>query len=187
MRSEIKKLHQRLGATIIYVTHDQVEAMTLADRIAVLSGGHKMQYASPDEIYNRPAAQFVAGFTGSPPMNLVNCQVNALGADLGQGAHIALPPALLARAASVPAHVFGIRPENVALAPRQVPGEVAVQAKVVISEPLGAETLVTFQVGAVELVARCAASFKATAGTDKTLYLDPQAMHLFCQSSGQAL
>jgi multiple sugar transport system ATP-binding protein len=187
MRSEIKKLHQRLSATIIYVTHDQVEAMTLADRIAVLSGGHKMQYASPDEIYNRPAAQFVAGFTGSPPMNLVNCQVNALGADLGQGAHIALPPALLVRAASVPAHVFGIRPENLALAPRQVPGEVAVQAKVVISEPLGAETLVTFQVGAVELVARCAASFKAPAGTNKTLYLDPQAMHLFCQSSGQAL
>jgi ABC-type sugar transport system ATPase subunit len=71
MRSEIKKLHQRLGATIIYVTHDQVEAMTLADRIAVLSGGHKMQYASPNDIYNRPAAQFVAGFTGSPPMNLV--------------------------------------------------------------------------------------------------------------------
>ena len=67
MRTEIKKLHQRLGATIIYVTHDQVEAMTLADRIAVLSGGHKMQYATPDEIYNRPAAQFVAGFTGSPP------------------------------------------------------------------------------------------------------------------------
>ncbi len=187
MRSEIKKLHQRLGATIIYVTHDQVEAMTLADRIAVLSGGHKMQYASPDDIYNRPAAQFVAGFTGSPPMNLVNCQLNAGGADLGQGVQITLPPALLARAASVPAHVFGIRPENLALSPRQVPGEVAVQAKVVISEPLGAETLVTFQVGQVELVARCPASFKAPAGTVQNLYLDPQAMHLFCQSSGQAL
>jgi multiple sugar transport system ATP-binding protein len=187
MRSEIKKLHQRLGATIIYVTHDQVEAMTLADRIAVLSGGHKMQYATPDEIYNRPAAQFVAGFTGSPPMNLVSCLIDHQGAHLGQGAHIALPPALLSRAATVPAHVFGIRPENLSLAPRHLPGEVAVEARVVISEPLGAETLVTFQVGQVELVARCPASFKAPAGTVQNLYLDPQAMHLFCQSSGQAL
>ena len=187
MRSEIKKLHQRLGATIIYVTHDQVEAMTLADRIAVLSGGHKMQYASPDEIYNRPAAQFVAGFTGSPPMNLVDCQVSASGADLGQGVHIGLPADLLARAASVQGHVFGIRPENLSLAPRQVPGEVSVQAQVVITEPLGAETLVTFQVGGVEMVARCAAGFKAQAGTPQSLYLDPQALHLFCKSSGQAL
>ena len=73
MRTEIKRLHQRLGATIIYVTHDQVEAMTLADRIAVLSAGHKMQYDTPDAIYNRPAALFVAGFTGAPPMNLVDC------------------------------------------------------------------------------------------------------------------
>ncbi len=187
MRSEIKKLHQRLGATIIYVTHDQVEAMTLADRIAVLSAGHKMQYASPDEIYNRPAAQFVAGFTGSPPMNLVACHIDALGADLGLGARIALPAELLARAGSSAGHVFGIRPENLALAPRHVPGEVAVPAKVVISEPLGAETLVTFQVGQVELVARCAASFKSPSGTAQTLYLDPSAMHLFCQASGQAI
>jgi multiple sugar transport system ATP-binding protein len=72
MRTEIKKLHARLGKTIIYVTHDQVEAMTLADRIAVLSAGKVMQYASPDEIYNRPAAKFVAGFTGSPAMNFAN-------------------------------------------------------------------------------------------------------------------
>ncbi len=77
MRTEIKKLHQKLGATIIYVTHDQVEAMTLADRIAVLSAGHKMQYASPKEIYNQPAALFVAGFTGSPPMNLVDVTIES--------------------------------------------------------------------------------------------------------------
>ncbi len=187
MRSEIKKLHQRLGATIIYVTHDQVEAMTLADRIAVMSGGHKMQYASPDEIYNHPAAQFVAGFTGSPPMNLVSCQLQAGGADLGGGVLIALPAVLRERAAAAPGHVFGIRPENLSLTPRHVPGEVEVQARVVISEPLGAETLVTFQVGNVELIARCAASFRAPAGTPQNLYLDPAAMHLFSQDSGQAI
>lgn len=187
MRSEIKKLHQRLGATIIYVTHDQVEAMTLADRIAVMSAGRKMQYASPDEIYNRPAAQFVAGFTGSPPMNLVRCKVQAGVADLGAGALIALPVALRDRAAAVADHVFGIRPENLSLTPLNTAGEVPVHARVVISEPLGAETLVTFQVGDVELVGRCAASFKAPSGTPQTLYLDPAAIHLFNQDGGQAI
>lgn len=186
MRSEIKKLHQRLGATIIYVTHDQVEAMTLADRIAVLSAGHKMQYATPEEIYNRPAAQFVAGFTGSPPMNLVPCTLHAGAANLG-GVHVALPRPLADRAKQVNAHLFGIRPENVCVAPRNTVDEVAVAARVVISEPLGAETLVTFAVGEVELVARCAASFKVSPGTAQTLYLDPAAIHLFDKASGQAL
>ena len=186
MRSEIKKLHQRLGATIIYVTHDQVEAMTLADRIAVLSGGHKMQYATPDEIYNRPAARFVAGFTGSPPMNLVDCTVLNGQADLG-GEQFALPEALGRKAGQSPAQVFGIRPENITLAPRHVPGEVSVAGRVVISEPLGAETLVTFQVGTTELVARCPASFKAAPGSAQALYMDPQAMHLFDPATGQAL
>jgi multiple sugar transport system ATP-binding protein len=187
MRTEIKKLHQRLGATIIYVTHDQVEAMTLADRIAVLSGGHKMQYATPDEIYNRPAAQFVAGFTGSPPMNLVACTVAGGMADFGADVGVRLPPELAQRAAQASGHVFGIRPENVTLASRGGVGEVAVPATVVITEPLGAETLVTFQVGAVELMARCAASFKVPPGTQQTVYLDSAAMHLFDRDSGQAL
>ncbi len=186
MRSEIKKLHQRLGATIIYVTHDQVEAMTLADRIAVLSAGHKMQYATPEEIYDRPAAQFVAGFTGSPPMNLVPCNIQGNAADLG-GVRVALPQSLADRAGQASSHIFGIRPENVSLAPRGVAGEVTVPSTVVISEPLGAETLVTFQVGQIELVARCAPSFRAQPGAAQSLYLDPAAMHLFDKESGQAL
>jgi multiple sugar transport system ATP-binding protein len=186
MRSEIKKLHQRLGATIIYVTHDQVEAMTLADRIVVLSGGHKMQYATPDEIYNQPAAQFVAGFTGSPPMNLVKCTLAQGAADLG-GTAVRLPPALFARAGQAGTHVFGIRPENVSPVPRHVQDELSVEATVVISEPLGAETLVTFQVGQAELVARCSASYKMAPGTAQTLYLDPKAMHLFDGKTGIAI
>src|SRR5213075_1333310 len=75
MRIEMKKLHHRLGNTIIYVTHDQVEAMTLADRIVVLQAGKVVQYDTPDGIYNRPAAQFVAGFMGSPPMNFASCRI----------------------------------------------------------------------------------------------------------------
>ena len=98
MRTEIKKLHARLGKTIIYVTHDQVEAMTLADRIAVLSGGKVIQYATPDEIYNRPAAKFVAGFTGSPAMNFATATVSTDGASAQLGdATIALPEHLKAQ------------------------------------------------------------------------------------------
>jgi multiple sugar transport system ATP-binding protein len=183
MRSEIKKLHQRLGATIIYVTHDQVEAMTLADRIAVLSAGRVMQYASPHEIYNRPAAVFVAGFTGSPPMNLVPCKIDAGHIDVGDNVRIALPAALAGKGASQT--LFGIRPENIALAAS--PGSASVPASVVITEPLGAETLVTFKVGASEMVARCAASFAAPAGTGMQIHLSEEHMHLFDASTGDKL
>jgi multiple sugar transport system ATP-binding protein len=184
MRTEIKKLHQRLGATIIYVTHDQTEAMTLADRIAVLSAGHKMQYATPAQIYNQPAALFVAGFTGSPPMNLTPCQLQGAQADLG-GALLDLPPELAQRAGGNTQLSFGIRPENISLQPEAHSS--AVSAEVVLTEPLGAETLVTFKVGQAELVARCAASFAQTPGTRMPIYLSKPHMHLFYQESGIAV
>ena len=185
MRTEIKKLHQRLGATIIYVTHDQVEAMTLADRIAVLSAGHKMQYATPHEIYNHPAAVFVAGFTGSPAMNLVPCKVED--GQLVLGAVRFEAPADLKRVAGPGAMTFGLRPENISLSAHPPAASVPVPATVVLSEPLGAETLVTFDVGGVELVARCAASFSLSPGTPLTIYLSASHMHLFDGPSGVAL
>ena len=184
MRTEIKKLHQRLGATIIYVTHDQVEAMTLADRIAVLSAGRVMQYATPHDIYNTPAALFVAGFTGSPPMNLVSCTLANGAADVG-GVLIALPAALATKAAQVPSLQFGIRPENIGLAPEA--NSVQLAASVVLTEPLGAETLVTFKVGNCELVARCAASFHQKPGHTMPIYLSSAHMHVFDSGSGVAL
>ena len=184
MRSEIKRLHQRLGATIIYVTHDQVEAMTLADRIAVLSAGRLMQYDTPEAIYNRPAALFVAGFTGAPPMNLVDCSVAQDTIDLG-GARFALP-APLAGKVNGRALRFGVRPENLTLAPGGE-GGAAIDAEVLLLEPLGAETLVTFRAGAAELVARCPASFRDAPGSRRTLHLQPQHMHLFDAASGAAL
>ena len=184
MRTEIKKLHQRLGATIIYVTHDQVEAMTLADRIAVLQAGHKMQYASPFDIYNTPAALFVAGFTGSPAMNLVPCTVQGARVDLG-GAHFEAPATLTSKINGAAKLTFGIRPENISLAPMQ--GSVQAQASVVLTEPLGAETLVTFKVGDCELVARCPASFRQAPGRELPVYLAQQHMHLFDATSGTAL
>jgi multiple sugar transport system ATP-binding protein len=184
MRSEIKKLHQRLGATIIYVTHDQVEAMTLADRIAVLSAGRVMQYASPAEIYNQPAATFVAGFTGSPPMNLVPCTLNGTTATIG-GVSVKLPTHLQGKQMSQA--TFGIRPENIALSASE--DSVAVPAQVVITEPLGAETLVTVQIGTtapVEMVMRASAQFAHRAGESLNVHLASSQMHLFDTQTGLA-
>ncbi len=185
MRSEIKRLHQRLGATIIYVTHDQTEAMTLADRIAVLSGGHKMQYDTPDTIYNRPAALFVAGFTGAPPMNLADCTLSGGQVDLG-GAQIVVPAELAQRAASAPKLKLGVRPENLGLAPTSADAQ-RVPAEVSLLEPLGAETLVTLRIGSAEMVARAPASFREKPGTPLHVYLSPQHLHLFDATSGVAL
>jgi multiple sugar transport system ATP-binding protein len=185
MRSEIKRLHQRLGATIIYVTHDQVEAMTMADRIAVLSAGKKMQYDTPDNIYNRPAAVFVAGFTGAPPMNLADCTLAGGRADLG-GTQITLPPELAARAGSTANLKFGVRPENITLA-RQSESDLEVPAEVALLEPLGAETLVSLKIGAVEMVSRCNASFRDPPGTRLAVHINPRHLHLFDATSGSAL
>ena len=200
MRTEIKRLHQRLGATIIYVTHDQVEAMTLADRIAVLSGGRVMQYDTPDAIYHRPAALFVAGFTGAPPMNLVDCSLVDGWVDLGEGTRLRLPAELASRAQSAGgsqfgackfgACKFGIRPENIALATTQGATHDDAQrvpAQVALLEPLGAETLVTLKIGAAEMVARAPASFRDKPGTAIDVFLSPQHLHLFDAASGAAL
>ena len=185
MRSEIKRLHQRLGATIIYVTHDQVEAMTMADRIAVLSAGRKMQYDTPDNIYNRPAALFVAGFTGAPPMNLADCELVGGRADLG-GAQITLPAELASRANGTAKLKFGIRPENITLA-RQSESDLEVPAEVSMLEPLGAETLVSLKIGATEMISRCNAAFRDRPGTMLAVHMNPRHLHLFDASSGAAL
>jgi multiple sugar transport system ATP-binding protein len=186
MRSEIKRLHQRLGATIIYVTHDQVEAMTMADRIAVLSAGRKMQYDTPDAIYNQPAALFVAGFTGAPPMNLVDCTLAGGKADLGSGAQIVVPAALVQRANASQQLKFGVRPENITLA-RAHADDIEVAAEVTLLEPLGAETLATLKIGGSEMVARCNASFREAPGTRLAVHMNPRHMHLFDAGSGNAI
>ncbi len=182
MRSEIKRLHQRLGATILYVTHDQTEAMTLADRICVLQGGHKMQYDTPDQVYNRPAAVFVAGFTGAPPMNLVDCQVADGRADVG-GLWLALPGAAGTATGDC---TLGIRPENLTLAARS-PADLALPATLSLLEPLGAETLITVQLGAARMIARVSANFRQPLGAALTLFVDPCHLHLFDRDTGLAL
>ena len=181
MRAEIKLLHQRTRTTTVYVTHDQVEAMTLADRIAVLSAGRKMQYDTPDTVYNRPAALFVAGFTGAPPMNLVSAQLADGHADLGDGLRLRLPAPLDRHSGRL---TLGVRPENLRLAPQ--PGDLALPATVSLLEPLGAETLVTARLGAVDMVARLPAQFREAPGTRFTLHVQPAHLHLFDPETGDA-
>jgi multiple sugar transport system ATP-binding protein len=191
MRTEIKKLHRALRATSVYVTHDQVEAMTLADKIVVLSAGRLMQLGTPADIYHRPASKFVAGFTGSPPMNFLRAQVvrpNGVAMlDLG-GDRVALPPTWHAFAASLVGRdvEFGIRPEDVGVETR---GHecAALATRVVVTEPLGAENLVTMQTSGGELTGRFAAGIAPRPDDMLTLHVDLSRMHLFDPETGEAL
>ena len=196
MRVEIKKLHHRLGNTIIYVTHDQVEAMTLADRIVVLQAGRLMQYDTPDGIYNRPAAKFVAGFTGSPPMNFAPCRVGDGGRTLHLSGELDLPvPA--SRIAECARHqgralTFGLRPEHVGVAAGEArPGEHRVAGSVTLVEPLGAETLGLIRIGnsgeSVELTGRFPPDAKLAVGQALSVALSLAQFHLFDPDSGTAV
>jgi len=188
MRTEIKKLHQRIGATTIYVTHDQVEAMTLAERIVVLSGGNIMQVGTPDEIYNRPASKFVAGFTGSPPMNFLSAAVALVDGNacvaLGNSAQQLVLPARqdYYRTLAGRAVTFGIRPEDVRLE-QAGPNDVELVAKVVVLEPLGAETLVTLACEGGELIARLPPNLPFDAGQQTSVWLNMDKCHLFDQDT----
>ncbi len=193
MRAEIKKLHQRIGKTTIYVTHDQVEAMTLAERIVVLSGGNIMQVGTPDDIYNRPASKFVAGFTGSPPMNFLPARIAAspvaLEILLGDGS--ARLAASLARAGAYAVFAnrnveFGIRPEDLAMR-RVGANDVSLPAQVVVVEPLGAETLATLQCGAGEMICRLPPNEAPAAGENISIWVNMDKFHLFDSASGSVL
>ena len=156
MRVELKRLHQSLGATIIYVTHDQIEAMTLATRIAVMRAGIIEQYATPDVLYERPATLFVAGFVGSPGMNFLSGSLGRASMPVAKIESDAIPlgsypfGAPFADGGDV---IFGIRPEHVSLANHETRGPV-IEAETLFIEPMGADTLGWFQCGSQRLLAR---------------------------------
>jgi ABC-type sugar transport system ATPase subunit len=194
MRVEIKKLHQKLGNTIVYVTHDQVEAMTLADRIVVLQAGRVIQYDTPDDVYNRPATRFVAGFTGSPPMNFLPCRIGEGGQMLHIAGGLDLPvPA--ERVAECARHggralLFGLRPEHISLATVDAHG-VAVQALVLLVEPLGSDTLGLVKLGAGpeagEMTGRFAPEAGLRVGQTMPVTLALNRFHLFDPDTGIAV
>ena len=141
MRVEVKKLHERLGATFVYVTHDQVEAMTMADRVAVMDLGNLLQIGAPDDIYRRPTNLMVAGFLGNPGMNFVAGRLDGGGRQVrfkGNGMAVALPGALAASAAPGQAVTLGIRPESVEVGDGAADGA-TVRGSVFATEPVGSD------------------------------------------------
>jgi ABC-type sugar transport system ATPase subunit len=191
VRVEIKKLHQRFGTTIVYVTHDQVEAMTLADRIAVLRGGRLEQFATPNEIYNRPATRFVAGFMGSPPMSVVPARVAPDGSriDLSDGTSLPVPDVhrRMAQAASGRPIELGLRPEHVRPGEAREPGDVALDAHVEVVEPLGSETLTWLAIGGKSMTGRFPPELGARPGERVRVTLSLARMHLFDTETGAAI
>ncbi|MDQ7027701.1 MAG: ATP-binding cassette domain-containing protein [Anaerolineae bacterium] len=151
MRGEIKHLQKNLGITAIYVTHDQVEAMTMADRIAVMSGGHLQAFDSPEELYDRPKTLFVAGFVGNPPMNFVDVEVSQSNGGFvvkTDSISMDVPKERGEKPAAYDGSVIlGIRPEDVAITPD---GDVS--GEVFIVEPLGRENLIDVRVGSLSFL-----------------------------------
>jgi multiple sugar transport system ATP-binding protein len=187
MRTELKKLHQRIGKTTIYVTHDQVEAMTLATRVAILNKGVLQQVGTPHEVYNRPANLFVATFIGSPAMNLIPCMVEGRGnerltrisAAAGGEADVLLP---IPEALRVPLDtklIIGLRPEAFSAKPGS--GDTVLSTRASLIEPTGPEDMVLFDLGGHEAVARVGAGSVTDLGPirlavdmQKAVFFDPQ-------------
>jgi multiple sugar transport system ATP-binding protein len=182
MRGEIKALHQRLGKTTIYVTHDQTEAMTMADTIVVLNGGKIEQAGAPLELYNNPANLFVAGFIGSPEMNLLD--VVALGPDEAKVAlpgGTTLPTARPLGLAAGTALVYGIRPQHMVLA------EDGVRAEALVVEPTGEAQEVRARIGETELSVVIRDADLLSPGQSMALGIDPDKVLLFDKASGERL
>ncbi|WP_018182167.1 ABC transporter ATP-binding protein [Kaistia granuli] len=185
MRGEIKELHQRLKTTTVYVTHDQVEAMTMADRIVVMNQGVVEQAGRPLELYDRPRNLFVAGFLGSPAMNLVTGTVEgtAQSASLVTADGEKLPlPGLRPGIAAGRRLILGIRPEHITLV--DAGGESTFSARVVITEPTGAETLISTRLGATEIVVVVRDRIEQGAGERLHLAFPANRVHLFDPETG---
>ena len=195
MRIEIKKVHQKVRTTTVYVTHDQVEAMTLADRVVVMNHGRIEQVGPPNELYHKPATRFVASFIGSPAMNFVPCRLEDIGGTLHvritDALAFPLPGARAARYNSVSRDtklLLGLRPEHVADAKfNSGPGFEAFDATPDVIEPMGMETFVYFPLAGVQLCGRVNPAVDARAGAPLRLAVDLNHMHLLNEASGAVI
>jgi multiple sugar transport system ATP-binding protein len=188
MRAELKRFHQDLEATVIYVTHDQLEAVTMADKMAVMNGGVLQQYDAPENVFARPVNTFVAGFVGSPAMNLVHARVANGGAMLeGDGWRCALSPANARKAlkAIAPEVVLGARHSTIALRKEQNDGAIA--GRVYTVEPTGDITYAHVHLGASIIVASVAPEFRLAPDENVWIGFDQERLHLFDGKTGQAL
>jgi multiple sugar transport system ATP-binding protein len=179
MRTEIRELHQRLKTTTVYVTHDQIEAMTMADKIVVMQGGRIEQVGAPLDLYDRPANTFVAGFIGSPAMNMAPGVVRDGAVQMDGGGRLPLPPGLaMAEGREV---TYGIRPEHLSVGAEGIAGTVAVV------EPTGSETHVVLRTAGHEVVAMFRDRVAFRPGDALTLTPDAEKVHLFDRASGVRL
>jgi multiple sugar transport system ATP-binding protein len=182
MRTEIKELHQRLATTTIYVTHDQIEAMTMGDRIVVMNDGLVEQIGTPLELYDKPRNLFVAGFIGSPAMNFFHGTVLANGtAEFEAPGPIRLPLASVPAGADSRAAVYGVRPEHLDLA------EDGPEAVVQVVEPTGSEVHVVAKLGEEEVVAVFRERHQFKPGDRIRLRPNPRLVHLFDEATGKRL
>ncbi|WGS64278.1 ABC transporter ATP-binding protein [Marinitoga aeolica] len=194
MRSELKKLHHRLNATIVYVTHDQVEAMTMADKIVIMKDGVIQQIGSPYDVYFKPTNKFVAGFIGTPPMNFLEAKIVRGEGGLWISAEelkVKVPKEFEEK---LDAYIdkdiiFGIRPENIhdkSIYKGEHTNDI-VKGKVDVAEPLGSETLLHVTIGGQYLVAKVDPTTTAREGTEVELILEMETMHVFDKETELAI
>ncbi len=189
LRVEIKRLHQRLGNTMVYVTHDQIEALTLADRIAIMKGGIIEQLDSPHEIYNRPVNRYVAGFIGSPGMNFLEGVIDGAGEPVFVADGASIPLSRYGFAAAAPRGVpatFGIRPEHVS-ANSHMDWPFSMKSRVDVVEPMGSDTLVWTKLGRQDVAVRMPSERAPRLGDEVTIGFDPMRASIFDAASGQRL
>ncbi len=192
MRAELKKLHRRLGITTIYVTHDQVEAMTLGDRVVVMKDGWIQQVGEPLELYGRPRNRFVAGFIGSPAMNFIETTVadgaGALWVECA-GLRLRVPAERSARLAGKrrQAVVLGIRPEDLHLATGADHADLTCEAVVDVVEPLGSEILLDVKIGNCVIVVRVDPTVRLRQHDKIRLAFTPERLHFFDAKTEESL
>ena len=195
MRTEIKKVHQQVRTTTVYVTHDQVEAMTLADRVVVMNYGVIEQVGTPHQLYHSPQTRFVAGFIGSPAMNFIPCQMEEAGTNLSvritEGLSFPVPAA---RADRYRRHarngklLLGLRPEHITEAGQHIgPGEVPFEARLDVTEPMGMETFVYFPLNGTQVCGRVNPNAGAKDGAPLQLAADLNNMHLIDEATGRVI
>jgi len=195
MRTEIKRVHQKVRTTTVYVTHDQVEAMTLADRVVVMHHGRIEQIGTPNDLYHAPRTRFVAGFIGSPAMNFLPCRLeetdDVLRVRLSNDIALPVPPARATRLrpyAGRDGLTFGLRPEHLTEAKSN--GEAppaSIDAQLEVTEPLGMETLVFFRINGIDVCGRVSPDAGAREGVPMRLAASLQHMHLIEDATGRVI
>ncbi|MGF1474981.1 MAG: ABC transporter ATP-binding protein [Geminicoccaceae bacterium] len=190
MRGELKLMQRELGTTMIYVTHDQLEALSMADRVAVMHDGVLQQFGTPQDIYNHPVNEWVAGFIGEPPMNFLDCELaREAGTTFLRHPRFqtALEPeqaALVNGEAGSATVRLGIRPDEIRI--RTTPSDGATRARVLVTEPLGGDMLVDVALGDTKLLVKTKPDFQADMGDDCFLTFDTKRWHLFACDTGIA-